>query len=51
VLSVVVSVFMLGLALGSWLGGRWNREFDQPRLHRDSCLRRGGRGSSGWARF
>jgi spermidine synthase len=23
VLSVVVSVFMLGLALGSWLGGRW----------------------------
>ena len=23
VLSVVVSVFMLGLAIGSWAGGRW----------------------------
>src|ERR1700757_4153127 len=23
VLSVVLSVFMLGLALGSWAGGRW----------------------------
>jgi predicted MFS family arabinose efflux permease len=23
VLSVVLSIFMLGLALGSWLGGRW----------------------------
>src|ERR1043165_8880642 len=23
VLSVVISVFMLGLALGSWAGGRW----------------------------
>ncbi|MEI9960127.1 MAG: hypothetical protein WDM76_03040 [Limisphaerales bacterium] len=23
VLSVVLSVFMLGLAVGSWLGGRW----------------------------
>ena len=26
VLSVVVSVFMLGLGLGSWIGGRWANE-------------------------
>jgi spermidine synthase len=26
VLSVVLSVFMLGLGLGSWLGGKWVRE-------------------------
>src|SRR5260370_4021450 len=25
VLSVVLSVFMLGLGLGSWLGGKWAR--------------------------
>ena len=25
VLSVVLSVFMLGLAVGSWAGGRWIR--------------------------
>src|SRR5215510_11644041 len=25
VLSVVLSVFMLGLGLGSWLGGKWTR--------------------------
>ncbi len=27
VLSVVVSVFMLGLAAGSWLGGRWSEKW------------------------
>src|SRR5262249_16372400 len=26
VLSVVLSVFMLGLGLGSWLGGKWVHE-------------------------
>jgi spermidine synthase len=29
VLSVVLSVFMLGLGLGSWLGGKWVHEWSQ----------------------
>ena len=32
VMSVVISVFMLGLALGSWLGGRWIKLLSQKTL-------------------
>lgn len=33
VLSVVVSVFMLGLAVGSWMGGKWSEKW---RIHTKS---------------
>lgn len=29
ILSVVVSVFMLGLSLGSWIGGNWSKKWRQ----------------------
>lgn len=29
VMSLVISVFMLGLAIGSWLGGRWISKLTQ----------------------
>src|SRR5689334_18394662 len=31
VLSVVISIFMLGLGVGSWWGGEWTRRHPQPR--------------------
>ena len=47
VLSVVVSVFMLGLSLGSWLGGKWISRprpvFRRLRLRPDGASDRPGR--------
>ena len=37
VLSVVLSVFMLGLAVGSWAGGRWIPTTFQWRVTSVSC--------------